>query len=159
MNFDPKHTDTHTNAMYNMFFSFNIRCLDVGLWFFHPIHTCIHGIYNSPGKCIGADKRCLVFFMSTVVSSVVMVGSKQMKKHQITQHSQRSQPKKYCLYYEGKKHINLKLKNEAMLPLERTNQAHMYISGYAVSLYACQTLWYLCMRELNLTWLFFYGWY
>lgn len=69
-----------------------------------------------------------------------MVGSKQMKKHQITQHSQRSQPKKYCLYYEGKKHINLKLKNEAMLPLERTNQAHMYISGYAVPMYACETL-------------------
>lgn len=43
-----------------------------------------------------------------------------------------------------------------MLPLERTNQAHMYISGYAVPMYACQTLWYLCMCELNLTWLFFF---
>lgn len=85
-------------------FSFKIRSLDVGLWFF------FFYIRNSPGECVCVSTVCCCcccccLFSSFLLSSrqpVVMVGSKQMKKHQITKRNNETNRKKYiyCLCYE-----------------------------------------------------------
>lgn len=130
MNFDPNihlyvfNVNKRGIHFHNMFSSSKMRSLAVGFRFriFFPYPICMQRMYtlfiNSLSECIGANEYalyvgvfvvCFFFplsFMCTAVRlMVVMVGSKQMKKHQIRQtHSEceANRTKKYiaCIIQE-----------------------------------------------------------